>query len=165
MSKVLKKYNKETKKWEVISEPLVNVESITYNGEELNDNLIGVTNPFYTNSDSASTLNDALSCIGSDIAELQRNVSWLAEHGGGGGGNGGGGGGGGGDTPAGYGIYVTYPTLENNSVYISTTEVIVKFMITGGTQGDEVCQYRYTYDDTYTSQYIGCKLNEVITIK
>lgn len=164
MSKVLKKYNKETKQWEIISDSIVNVDNIIYNGEELNDNNIGVTNPFY-NNDSASTLNDALSCIGSDIAELQRNVSWLAEHGGGGGGNGGGGGGGGGDTPAGYGIYVTYPTLENNSVYISTTEVIVKFMITGGTQGDEVCQYRYTYDDTYTSQYIGCKLNEVITIK
>ena len=37
-------------------------------------------------------------------------------------------------------------------------------MITGGTN-DEVCQYRYTYDDTYTSQHIGCKLNEIVTIK
>ena len=165
MSKVLKKYNKETKKWEIITDTIINVDSISFNGEELNDNNIGITNPYYNNSDSASTLNDALSCIGTEIAELQRNVSWLAEHGGGGGGNGGGGGGGGGggDSTA-YGIYLTYPTLENNSVYISTTEVIVKFMITGGTS-DEVCQYRYTYDDTYTSQYIGCKTNEVITIK
>ena len=156
MAKVLKKYNKETKKWENITETLVNIDNITYNGEDINDNNVEITNPFYTN-DSASTLNDALSCIGSEIAELRRNVSWLAEHGGGGGG-------GGGTSSTGYGIHITQPTIENNSVYISTDNLIVKFMITGGTE-EEICQYRYTYDDNYTSQYIGCKVNEIVTIK
>jgi hypothetical protein len=156
MAKVLKKYNKETKKWENITETLVNIDNIIYNGEDINDNNVEITNPFYTN-DSASTLNDALSCIGSEIAELRRNVSWLAEHGGGGGG-------GGGTSSTGYGIHITQPTIENNSVYISTDNLIVKFMITGGTE-EEICQYRYTYDDNYTSQYVACKVNEIVTIK
>lgn len=157
MSKVLKKYNKETKKWEVISESLINIDKININDIPIDDNQIDITNPFYQYNDSASTLNDALSSIGSDIETLKRNVSWLAEHGGGGG-NGGGGG-----TSTGYGIYITYPTLENNAIYVNGTELVVKFMITGGTEG-EVCQYRYTYDDNYTSQYTGCKINEIVTI-
>lgn len=157
MSKVLKKYNKETKKWEVISESLINIDKININDIPIDDNQIDITNPFYQYNDSASTLNDALSSIGSDIETLKRNVSWLAEHGGGGG-NGGGGG-----TSTGYGIYITYPTLENNAIYVNGTELVVKFMITGGTE-EEVCQYRYTFDDNYTSQYTGCKINEIVTI-
>ena len=54
MAKVLKKYNKETKKWENITETLVNIDNITYKGEDINDNNVEITNPFYTN-DSAST--------------------------------------------------------------------------------------------------------------
>ncbi len=162
MPKVLKKYNPVTKKWESLTESVINIEDIQINNLPITDNHIDITNPFYTNNDGASTLNDALSSIGSDIAKLQRNVSWLAEHGGGGG-NGGGGGSDSGGSSVSYGIYVTYPTLENNTVYVSDSKLVIKFMITGGTD-DEVCQYRYVYDDTYTSQSVGCKVNEITTI-
>ena len=66
-----KKYNEKLKKWEVVS--------------PTSDSDIVVLNNNYTDSGNPVTLNSTLSKISSDIEKLQRNVSWLAEHGGGGG--------------------------------------------------------------------------------
>lgn len=86
MRNYLKRYNEETKEWELITTPSVS------DGKCNEDTEIIVTNPNYAGeSGETSTLSDTLDVISDDISRLQRNVSWLARYGGGGSGTGGGG--------------------------------------------------------------------------
>lgn len=117
MPKYFKKYNPETKQWEVITLPYEVSEPPSHDTE------VVVTNVNYSDGTEETTLDDTLTVISDDINELRRNVSWLAEHGGGGGG------GGGGTTPSNFEISVAgitpnasnvaYVTFENNSFSFS----------------------------------------------
>ena len=143
MGKTIKRYNESTKQWENIYGPDVTVIQQMEDGSSISDTHVSVTNANYASEDGTeTTLDDTLSAISDDISRLQRNVSWLAEHGGGGG-NGGGGGG----PVAAYGIVVTSPANVTNagSVYVDGTGLTVSFMITGGSS-NETCSYTYQYD-------------------
>ena len=143
MGKTIKRYNESTKQWENIYGPDVTVIQQMEDGSSISDTHVSVTNANYASEDGTeTTLDDTLSVISDDISRLQRNVSWLAEHGGGGG-NGGGGGG----PVAAYGIVVTSPANVTNagSVYVDGTGLTVSFMITGGSP-NETCSYTYQYD-------------------
>ena len=159
MAKYLKKYNKQTGKWEIVSEPVVDVvQQLGPDSMPISDDNVIVTNPYHTVPSGGTdiTLYEALSNIGDDISKLQRNVSWLAEHGGGGGG-------GGGSTSV-YGISVIEPVADkDHAVYISGTSLNVSFMITGGTEG-EIYQYRYTFDGN-VMPYSACTNQTTVTFK
>lgn len=149
MGKTLKKYNEVTKQWENVYAPDTTIIQQLADGSNISDTNVVVTNLNYSEgAEEDVTLNDTLNTISDDISRLQRNVSWLAEHGGGGG-NGGGGGGG-----ASYGIVVVSPAnvLNGGSVYADSSALTVVFMITGGSQNDP-CSYYYQYD-TETSQKV-----------
>ena len=138
MSKYLKKYNKETNEWELVSAPDVSVVQKLEDGSDITDTNVIVTNPNYAIESGNTTLDDTLTVINDDISRLQRNVSWLAEHGGGGGQGGGGG------TVSSFGIVIISPILTaDNSVYVSGETLEVEFMITGGSEGD-ICSYEYS---------------------
>lgn len=148
MGKTLKRYNEITKKWENVYAPDTTVIQQLEDGSNISDTNVIVTNLNYSEgAEEETTLNDTLNTISDDISRLQRNVSWLAEHGGGGGNSGGGGG-------ASYGIVVVSPAnvLNGGSVYADSTALTVVFMITGGTSNDP-CSYYYQYD-TETSQRV-----------
>ena len=145
MAKYIKRYNAETEKWELVSAPDVTVIHEMAEGEKISDTDVIVTNYNYSETGETVSLNDTLTTISDDIARLQRNVSWLGEHGGGGGG-------GSYTGSTNYGIEIISPIIENNVVYISTTSFSVKFKLTGGTSDDEF-QYRYVFDGTETSEY------------
>ena len=86
MSKYLKRYNEETGKWELVSAPDVSVVQQLEDGSDITDTNVVITNVNYAGGESGeTTLNKTLTVISDDISRLERNVSWLAEHGGGGG--------------------------------------------------------------------------------
>ena len=147
MPKYLKKYNKETNKWELVSAPDVSVVKKLEDGSDITDTNVIVTNVNYTKESGETTnLGETLTVISDDISRLQRNVSWLAEHG-----TGGGSGGGGGSTTP-FGIVIVSPVLVNESAYVSGKTFEVEFMITGGTDGEQ-CEYSYVYDSNPATDY------------
>ena len=102
-----KKYNEKLQKWEVVS--------------PTSDSDIVVLNNNYTDSGNPVTLNSTLSKISSDIEKLQRNVSWLAEHGGGGGG------GNGGTQGSNYAIMILNPGVTDNQLFVSSRTFTISF--------------------------------------
>ena len=154
MSKYLKKYNEETKEWEIVSAPDVSVIQQIEGGSDITDTNVIITNYHFIEESGTTTLDGALNTISDDISKLQRNVSWLAEHGG----NGGGGGG----SITSYGISVSQPIVTDKKAYVSSKKFTIEFMVTGGT-GSEDCTYQYTYG-TKTSPTINAKTNTLITI-
>ena len=139
-----KKYNKSLKKWEIVS--------------PTSDNDVVVLNNNYTESGTPVTLNHTLSQISGDIEKLQRNVSWLAEHGGGGGGYGTG-------NTNNYGITVINGGLKDKQLYVSSNSCTVSFRITGGTATDTV-QYRITYDGNYLDyNYTKVSVNTKVDVE
>ena len=125
MAKYLRKYNKETKQWEVLSP---NYSSDIY-----------VTNPsILQTSGDPKNLDVVLSSINEDITKLKRNVSWLAEHGGGGNGIGGG-------SSASYNFFITNGGIVNDILYVSSLPLTIKFKINGGSAKDLV-SYQVFYD-------------------
>lgn len=139
-----KKYNKNLKKWEVVS--------------PTSDNDVVVLNNNYTESGTPVTLNHTLSQISDDIEKLQRNVSWLAEHGGGGGGFGTG-------STSDYGITITNGGVTDNQLYVSSKDFKVTFKITGGTATDYV-QYRCTYDgNALDDNYTKVRVNTTVQVE
>lgn len=138
-----KKYNNISGKWEVIS--------------PTSDNDVVVLNNNYTESGTPVTLNHTLSQISGDIEKLQRNVSWLAEHGGGGGGYGTG-------SASNYGIVVTNGGMTDNQLYVNSKNFTVYFKITGGTATDYV-QYRCTYDgNALDNNYAQVRVNTTVKV-
>lgn len=158
MAKYLKRYNKKTQKWEIISGGETTVIQTIDSGTPIYDKNITVTSESYTEyaGNDALKLNETLGVIDNNIKKLQRNVSWLAEHGGGGGGNGTGG-------NSSYGIVVVSPLIENNAVYVTEDSLTIKFRITGGTESDTF-RYRYTLDGVNTTSYVAVNNDELITI-
>lgn len=156
MAKYLKRYNEESKKWEVVSAPDVTVIHEIEGGTKIPDTDVVVTNYNYSGEEGISTLDDTLSTISEDIARLQRNVSWLGEHGGGGGG-----GNTGGVTT--YGIEIISPLIEDNVVYVSTESFTVKFKVTGGTDSDDF-QYHAIYDGVDATGWLTAKNEEDKTV-
>ena len=158
MAKYLKRYNKKTQKWEIISGGETTVIQTIDSGTPIYDKNITVTSESYTEyaGNDALKLNETLGVIDNNIKKLQRNVSWLAEHGGGGGGNGTGG-------NSSYGIVVVSPLIENNAVYVTEDSLTIKFRITGGTESDTF-RYRYTLDGINTTSYVAVNNDELITI-
>lgn len=125
MSKCLRKYNKSTEKWEIIS--------------PASSDYIAVSNTNFNNEGSSlNTLTDVLNNIGNDINKLKRNVSWLAEHGGGGGIGGGGG--------AAVAYKINVFGLTNNKLYITKSPFSFSFRIEGGTNLD-IVEYQVYYDN------------------
>lgn len=159
MGKTFKKYNEQTKKWENFYVPDATIIQQMQDGADIIDTNVVVTNINYTGDEEKTTLNDTLSTISDDISRLQRNVSWLSEHGGGGGGQGGGGG------FSDYGVVITSPTdiTSEGYVYVDATALTVTFMITGGSQSD-TCSYRYRYD-TDLSQEVNVNFGEEVAIQ
>lgn len=156
MAKYLKKYNPITEQWEIISGGDTTVIQVHDSGTPIMDTSVKISASGYTNGDEPVNLADVLDKVDSDISRLQRNVSWLAEHGGGGGN----GGSGGGNT---YGIELVSPTLTNNATYVSDDTLTIKFRITGGTSSDTF-RYRYTLDSVNTSSYVAVNNDELVTI-
>ena len=157
MSKYLKRYNEETRKWELVSAPDVSVVQKLEDGSDITDTNVVVTNVNYAGeSGETPNLDETLTIISDDISRLQRNVSWLAEHGGGGSGGGGG-------TQQSYGILVISPALTDNAAYVSGKTFEIEFIITGGTDGDE-CQYAYEYDSVQ-HDYAKIGVNESVKIQ
>lgn len=159
MGKTFKRYNESTKKWENVYAPETTVIQQLEDGSNISDTNVVVTNYNYAGGDEENvTLDDTLTVISDDISRLQRNVSWLAEHGGGGGN------GGGGSSSASYGIIVVTPTNVTNggSVLVDSTGLTVTFMITGGTQSDP-CTYYYQYDSE-TSSKVETTVGKEITV-
>ena len=154
MKKYLKRYNNETKEWEIIS-PDISVTQVFEGDTHITDTNVFVTNYQYTEKGNETNLNDTLGVIGNDIAKLKRNVSWLAEHGGGGSGSGGG-------TMQSYGIELISPILKNGAVYTNNEKLEIKFMITGGTEGD-TCKYSYT-NDNIVSGYKEIEVGKEISV-
>lgn len=139
MGKYLKKYNKETQEWELVSAPDVSVEQYLPDGSKITDTNVVVLNEYYSGETSGdATLDEVLGTIGDDMRRLERNVSWLAEHGIGEGGGGGG-------TISSFGIEVISPIVDNGKAYVSGKTFEIEFMITGGSEGD-YCTYSYSYD-------------------
>ena len=126
MAKYLRKYNKETNKWEVLSPS--------------SSSDIYVTNPSIVSSDTPQNLDSVLTNINNDITKLKRNVSWLAEHGGGGNGIGGG-------SVASYKFLVTNGGIVNDILYVSSLPLTIKFKVSGGSPKDLV-SYQVYYDGT-----------------
>ena len=158
MSKYLKRYNEETGKWELISAPDVSVVQQLEDGSDITDTNVVITNVNYAGGESGeTTLNETLTVISDDISRLERNVSWLAEHGGGGGTGGGTGG------TAAFGIEIISPVLTDNAAYVSGKTFEIEFMITGGTDGEE-CQYAYVYDSNPQTNYVIAEVNKSIKI-
>ena len=157
MSKFLKRYNETTHKWELVSAPDVSVEQKLEDGSDITDTNVVITNEIYA-KEERTTLDDALTNISDDISRLQRNVSWLAEHGGGGGT----GGGGGGDQKS-FGIEIISPTITDNATYVTGKTFEIEFMITGGSEGD-VCTYAYVYDSNPQTDYVQATVNTSIRI-
>lgn len=156
MSKYLKHYNETTGEWEIVSSPDVSVIQQLEDGSDITDTNVKVSNYHYTKESGDTTLDEALSEISEDISRLQRNVSWLAEHGGGGSGSGGG-------TTTSFGIVVNSPVIENGKVYISGTNLKVEFMITGGSEGD-ICTYAYQFDSDALTDYKPLFVNTPVTL-
>lgn len=143
MGKYLRKYNKETKQWEILSP--------NYSND------IFVTNPLFSStSGSPKTLDTVLTTINDDIVKLKQNVSWLVEHGGGGNGLGGGSG-------------STYKFFIENggngdTLYVSSTPYTIQFKIVGGSPSDKV-SYIVTYDGrALVGTYKECKVNTLQTV-
>ena len=140
-----KKYNEKLKKWEVVS--------------PTSDSDIVVLNNNYTDSGNPVTLNSTLSKISSDIEKLQRNVSWLAEHGGGGGG------GNGGTQGSNYAITILNPGVTDNQLFVSSRTFTISFKITGGTTSDYV-QYRCIYDgNALDNNYTRVRVNTTVKVE
>lgn len=155
MSKFLKRYNETTHKWELVSAPDVSVEQKLEDGSDITDTNVVITNEIYA-KEERTTLDEALTNISDDISRLQRNVSWLAEHGGGGSG------GGGGDQKS-FGIEIISPTITDNAAYVTGKTFEIEFMITGGSEGDE-CSYAYVYDSNPQTDYAKASVNTSIRI-
>ena len=152
MSKTIKRYNETTGVWEPLITPDVSMTQVFESGDSITDTNIVVTNENYSSSDldNPNTLDDTLSTISDDISKLQRNVSWLAKHGGGGSGGGGG-------VLVPYGIEATYrndeglfPIEKGQAIYSEGNQVVISFTITGGTP-NEICNYSYRYLNTVYS--------------
>ena len=138
-----KKYNDELKQWEIVS--------------PTSDNDVVVLNNNYTESGTPVTLNHTLSQISGDIEKLQRNVSWLAEHGGGGGGYGNG-------NTSNYAITVLNPGINDNQLFVSSKSFTISFKITGGSTSDYV-QYRCTYDgNALDNNYTKVRVNTTVKV-
>lgn len=161
MAKSLKRYNEQTKEWEIVSAPDVSVIQHLDDGSDISDTNVVITNYNYFDGEEKRTLNDTLTVINDDISKLQRNVSWLAEHGGGGGAGGGG-------AVTSYGIELDTPSVENGgSIYLRKEDaqvIEVKFRITGGADGD-ICKYTYQYDNSPQSSPKEIETNKYYTIK
>ena len=160
MSKVLKRYDETTGEWIIVSAPDVSVVQQIEGGSDISDTNVIVTNYNYIDGEGRKTLNDTLTDINDDISKLQRNVSWLAEHGGGGGGQGGG-------SIASYGIEVDTPNVVNGgAVYLRKEEaqhVQVIFRITGGSAGD-ICKFAYQYDNDPQSPEMSLEVDKNYTL-
>ena len=157
MAKYLKKYNEITKEWEIVSAPDVSLIQVLSGDTDITDTNVVVTNYNYAKDDGSETsLDETLTTISDDISKLQRNISWLAEHGGGGSGSGGGG--------SSYGIVVSKPVISEGAAYLSGDELLVEFTITGGTDGDP-CRYSYEFDSEPATTYTRINVNEIVTIK
>lgn len=149
MPKYLKKYNEITGKWEVISPTST-------------DDIYVMNTSFNDSSTPVSNLTNVLNGINSDIDRLQRNVSWLAEHGGGGGSIGGTGGGviGGSN----YKIVVLNAGISNDTLFVNDKSFSVTFKFTGGSLTDDV-EYRVIYDGNYINdKFTKTRVNTNITI-
>ena len=157
MSKFLKRYNETTQKWELVSAPDVSVEQRLEDGSKITDTNVVISNENYIKEERETTLDDALTDISDDISRLQRNVSWLAEHGGGGGT------GGGGSDQKSFGIEIISPTIIDGAAYVTGKTFEIEFMITGGSEGDE-CTYAYVYDSNQQTDYAPLKVNTSIKI-
>lgn len=145
MGKYLRKYNKETQKWEILSPNYAND--------------VFVTNPLFSSTSGApQTLDTVLTTINSDIVQLKQNVSWLAEHGGGGGVGGSGGG-----SANTYRFFIENGA-DADTLYISNTPYTIKFKIVGGSPTDKV-KYTVMYDGRMlTNGEKECKVNSLQTI-
>ena len=156
-NKTLKKYIDG--KWVTLTNPEVTVIQELESGQVSDTNVV-VTNYNYTDEGEETTLNETLSVISNDISKLQRNVSWLAEHGGGGGSGSGG-------TFNPYGFEIDTPQVENGgSIFLKKEEmavVTVKFRITGGYDGD-ICRYQYVYDGNQASVLKDLEVNKYETL-
>ena len=145
MAKYLKRYNEETQEWELVSAPDVSVVQKLEDGSDITDTNVIVTNINYAGeSGETPNLDETLTVISDDISRLQRNVSWLAEHGGGGGGGTG--------STVSFGIVIVSPVLTDGAAYVSGKTFEVEFMITGGTDGEQ-CEYAYVYDSNPQTDY------------
>ena len=144
MGKYLRKYNKETGIWEILSP--------NYSND------IFVTNPSLIPSKNApQTLDTVLTTMNDDIVKLKQNVSWLAEHGGGGNGLGGGSG------TASYKFFIENGG-NGDTLYVSSTPYTINFKIIGGNSTDKV-KYMVTYDGVIlTSTYVECRTNAMQSI-
>lgn len=156
-NKTIKKY--VDGKWVTLTNPDITVIQEIESGKVSDTNVI-VTNYNYTEDGEETTLDNTLSTISNDISKLQRNVSWLAEHGGGGGSGSGG-------TFNPYGFEIDTPHVENGgSIFLKKEEmasITVKFRITGGYDGD-VCRYQYVYDGGQPSALKDLEINKYETI-
>lgn len=179
MSKTLKRYDKVQGKWVSVSKQNIEVHNDLGENGKISDINVNVTNPNYSDD---GDLNEALSDINDNIDTLQRNVSWLAEHGGGGSGNGyfpeapfdgktygrkdgewaevtGGTGSVGGE----YKFDVISPVIRDGAVYTSEKKILVTFRIIGGASYD-ICKYRYSYDGGTFTDYQDIKNGTEVTI-
>lgn len=156
-NKTIKKYvNGE---WVTLINPEVTVIQEIESGKVSDTNVV-ITNYNYTDDGEETTLDDTLTVISNDISKLQRNVSWLAEHGGGGGSGSGG-------TFNPYGFEIETPQVENGgNIFLKKEEmanITVKFRITGGYDGD-ICRYQYIYDGGQPSALKDLEINKYETI-
>ncbi len=136
MAKYLRKFNKETNKWEVLSP---NYSSDIY-----------VTNPSISQtSDGPKNLDTVITSINDDITKLKRNVSWLAEHGGGGGGGIGGGIG----SSTEYKFHITTAGVMNDTIYVQEMPFTVNFKINGGSVKDKVSYQVYYNGKSLTNGF------------
>ena len=143
MGKYLRKYNKVTGQWEIISPNYAEDVIVTS-----------------SSSANPQTLDKVLSSMTNDISTLKKNVSWLAEHGGGGNGLGGVGGG------TNYKFVMLNGGIKNDSVYISKLPYKVKFKIGGGSVTDKV-QYSVSYDNiplTNGLKEVNANVEQEVTI-
>lgn len=144
MAKYLRKYNKKTQSWEIISP------------NSAND--VYVSNTNFIDDSIPITLDTTLNKINDSIGKLQRNVSWLAEHGGG---NGIGGGVGVGSV---YGIMVLNSGINNGVLYVTEPSCKIIFKVTGGTITDTI-HYRVLFDGNYITNLTQGMVNNNITVQ
>lgn len=112
MGKNIRKYNPETKQWEIIASG--------------NSSGISSTNPrFLPEDEEVISIDDVVSILDEKIEGVKRNISWLAINGGGGGG------GGGGSSSA--SIKLTNSDIQVvdgvNLLYLSTPDIVLNYLI------------------------------------
>ena len=145
MAKYLRKYNKNTQSWEIIT---TNSASDVY-----------VSNPHFVENETPITLENTLTNISNSINKLQRNVSWLAEHGGG---NGIGGNGVGNSST--YGVMILNSGIKDGTLFVQQSSCKIIFKFTGGTVTDTI-QYRIMLDGNVLIASAQAMVNNNISVE